>query len=596
MNSDDTLYGQIKNRVLTVSGNNPSIRVDSGYLIVSDGPMSVPSTHTGAAPPAKERMTTLRLPRAGCPIDRIVVTRPDGFITFGAIRWLHDVGCALIQLDWGGTVLLATAPAGPDRPAIRRAQALAAGNETGLAIMREILRCKLAGQARVARLLCGEDAAALIDRLAGEIHHKIDGTRVLAVEGSAAATYWALWRDLPLLFARRDKVPEHWQKFGVRRPEGSKQARKATTVGGALVNYLYGVLASEMTIALLGAGLDPAIGIFHADRENRASLAYDAMEVIRAYTEAWLLCCLTQSRFSKRDFYEESDGTIRITRPLTSYLAMTAPLWRRAAEMVAGWLAESFAGFARRFGGRGIDDDVIAAASISALVNLQKASDLTEGAQLSSTRKMILPKPLPDPLPNFPSPGRAYRSAAAHDAIPRTCHECGRALRPRQRKFCSAFCSDNYRAELQRVLPTDAASPLSPAIREIVFREEARSAKRRRVSDARRAWEDAHKSIGTVGRQHAEIAAREQLRRWYADQVKPRLMTLQPKDILGAIDVSRAYGRQIVAGHIPHRRHFAALANLAGVSEPSGLSLASVPSQATAASEPPSAPDHGLEK
>jgi CRISPR/Cas system-associated endonuclease Cas1 len=264
MNSDDTHYGRIRNRVLTVSGNNPSIRVDGGYLVISDGPMPVPSTYCGAAPPAKDRMTTLRLPRSACPVDRIVVTRPDGFITFGAIRWLHGVGCALVQLDWDGTVLLATAPAGPDRPAIRRVQALAACNESGLAIMREILRRKLAGQARVARLLGGEDAAALIDRLSGDMDHTFDGTRALAVEGTAAATYWALWRDLPLHFARRDKVPEHWLKFGVRRPEGSKQARRATTVGGALVNYLYGVLASEMTIALLGAGLDPGIGVFHA--------------------------------------------------------------------------------------------------------------------------------------------------------------------------------------------------------------------------------------------------------------------------------------------------------------------------------------------
>src|SRR6516162_2291529 len=141
MNADDTLYGRIKNRVLTISGNSPSIRVDGGCLVVSDGPMPVPANHCGAAPPANERMAVLRLPRAGCPVDRIVVTRPDGFVTFGAIRWLHGVGCALVQLDWYGTVLLATAPAGPDRPAIRRAQALAAGDKNGLAIMREILRC-----------------------------------------------------------------------------------------------------------------------------------------------------------------------------------------------------------------------------------------------------------------------------------------------------------------------------------------------------------------------------------------------------------------------------------------------------------------------
>src|SRR5713226_6078656 len=69
---DDTLYGRIKNRVLTLSGNNSSIRVDGGSLIVSDGPVAVPANHRGPALPVKERMVTCRFRRADCPIDRIV--------------------------------------------------------------------------------------------------------------------------------------------------------------------------------------------------------------------------------------------------------------------------------------------------------------------------------------------------------------------------------------------------------------------------------------------------------------------------------------------------------------------------------------------
>jgi hypothetical protein len=88
MSPDDTLYGQIKNRILTVSGNSPSIRVDGGYLVVSDGPMHVPSNHPGSAQPVNERMTTHRFRRGDCPVDRIVVTRPDGFVTFAALKWL----------------------------------------------------------------------------------------------------------------------------------------------------------------------------------------------------------------------------------------------------------------------------------------------------------------------------------------------------------------------------------------------------------------------------------------------------------------------------------------------------------------------------
>ena len=56
MNSDDTLYGRIKNGVLTISGNNPSIRVDGGCLVVSDGPVHVASDHNGLALPVEQRM------------------------------------------------------------------------------------------------------------------------------------------------------------------------------------------------------------------------------------------------------------------------------------------------------------------------------------------------------------------------------------------------------------------------------------------------------------------------------------------------------------------------------------------------------------
>jgi hypothetical protein len=58
-----------------------------------------------------QRMATHRFRRADCPINRIVFTRPDGFITFAAIKWLHGVGVGPVRLDWDGTVLLATAPA-----------------------------------------------------------------------------------------------------------------------------------------------------------------------------------------------------------------------------------------------------------------------------------------------------------------------------------------------------------------------------------------------------------------------------------------------------------------------------------------------------
>jgi hypothetical protein len=81
MNSSDTLFGRIKNRVLTLSGNNASVKVDGGCLVIADGPVVVAPDHNGRALPAIDRMVTCRFRRADCPVDRIVITRPDGFIT-----------------------------------------------------------------------------------------------------------------------------------------------------------------------------------------------------------------------------------------------------------------------------------------------------------------------------------------------------------------------------------------------------------------------------------------------------------------------------------------------------------------------------------
>jgi hypothetical protein len=98
-----------------------------------------------------------------------------------------------------------------------------------------------------------------------------------------------LWVDVPLRFVRREEAPEHWQSFGRRNsPLGRKNTRNAVTPANAVLNYLYGVLASELTIALTGVGLDAGLGIFHTDAARRASLNYDAMEAVRPAVDGWL--------------------------------------------------------------------------------------------------------------------------------------------------------------------------------------------------------------------------------------------------------------------------------------------------------------------
>ena len=76
-------------------------------------------------------------------------------------------------------------------------------------------------------------------------------------------------------------------------------------------------------------------GVLHADQPARESLALDVMEADRPDVDRWFLVWLREALFAKREFFEEPDGTVRLTRPLTSHLAETSALSRVAVAPVA---------------------------------------------------------------------------------------------------------------------------------------------------------------------------------------------------------------------------------------------------------------------
>src|SRR4029077_70097 len=98
--------------------------------------------------------------------------------------------------------------------------------------------------------------------------------------------------NVPVKFARRNPQrlasngrlrpgrPDSRLTFGPRTSPLSGKPQRASTTGNSLLNYLYGVLAGEMTIALLAVGLDPGIGMFHSDMDRRVSLAFAPIEAV----------------------------------------------------------------------------------------------------------------------------------------------------------------------------------------------------------------------------------------------------------------------------------------------------------------------------
>jgi CRISPR-associated protein Cas1 len=85
-----------------------------------------------------------------------------------------------------------------------------------------------------------------------------------------------------------------------------KRTRPATDRFNALLNYCYGILYSKVEGALLKAGLDPYIGIFHRDEYNRPSLVYDVIERFRVWADYTVLhLCMQQ--VMHLDFFKMAD-------------------------------------------------------------------------------------------------------------------------------------------------------------------------------------------------------------------------------------------------------------------------------------------------
>src|SRR5207248_11175504 len=100
-------------------------------------------------------------------------------------------------------------------------------------------------------------------------------------------------------------------------------------------NYLYAILEAEARVAALAAGLDPTLGLLHADRPNRDSLACDLMEPVRPAVDRFVLQLLQERTFTKEDVFERLDGHCRLLPPLTVELAATAAMWARHVRPVA---------------------------------------------------------------------------------------------------------------------------------------------------------------------------------------------------------------------------------------------------------------------
>lgn len=118
---------------------------------------------------------------------------------------------------------------------------------------------------------------------------------VMGLEGTAGRLYFECLSKL---------LPSDYRFSG-------RSRQPATDPFNAMLNYAYGVLYSQVEIALILAGLDPFIGFLHTDNYNKRSLVFDMIEPFRIIAERSTVLFFTGRRV-KQEFFREVPGGIEL--------------------------------------------------------------------------------------------------------------------------------------------------------------------------------------------------------------------------------------------------------------------------------------------
>lgn len=501
---------RVTNGVLTLSGYGLRIAVERGHLITEDG--------------AGSGRRRGRFSRVGSGITRVVVVGHAGTVTLEALRWLHELGAAFVQIGPDGELIASGSPNSIRDTRVRRGQAIAMHSPDALQILRDLIAHKVSGQLRVLDLIEGVKANRAT---VNEFHDRLQSAPSLEAirffESRAAAAYWQAWETIPVRFAKRDArhIPHHWPVFGTRSSVLSASPRKAASPANAILNYLYALLEAEARLAAIAVGCDPSIGIIHADVSSRDSFACDLMEPARANVDLHLLELLESHTFSRSDFFELRNGNCRLMPELTRPLATSASKWSAA---VAPWAERLAAYFAQL-------------SLVSVRGDVDRNPSRKHRTPLTQRNRQRLAEKK-----------RAVTSST--NALISRCRECGVEMGNRARAFCDS-CLPKHAAEasrkgveVQAMLRAVGKDKRSSA--EVRERHRAHAI---RVNELNAKWEAQHREIPSPA--------------VFKSEILPRIREIPVAVLVAATGLSTSACKKIRSGDfVPHPRHWSAIKSI----------------------------------
>ena len=226
-----------------------------------------------------------------------------------------EAGITLSFLQPNGRFLARIEGAASGNVLLRRAQYRAADDPVrAVPIVRGIVAGKAANQRTVLQRALRDHGASMAIKMKAKLDDTVRRLDLIArrtlvmdsvetlrgLEGEAAAAYFAVFDALI-----RNGDPAFRFTGRSRRPPLDRV--------NALLSFLYAMLGHDCRSALLGQGLDPQIGLLHADRPGRAGLALDLMEELRpVLADRLALSLINRGQVGPGDFVVEEAGGVRL--------------------------------------------------------------------------------------------------------------------------------------------------------------------------------------------------------------------------------------------------------------------------------------------
>lgn len=183
-------------------------------------------------------------------------------------------------------------------PIVRGIVAAKAANQR--ASVRRALRDhggKMAAEARTAL----EEADVRLGHIAGRVIRANDIAVLRGHEGEAAVAYFSAFDAM----IQGDRTAFHFH---------GRSRRPPLDRVNALLSFLYAMLGHDCRSALEGVGFDPQVGVLHADRPGRASLALDLMEEFRpVLADRLALTLINRGQLKANDFATDEGGAVSLT-------------------------------------------------------------------------------------------------------------------------------------------------------------------------------------------------------------------------------------------------------------------------------------------